>query len=46
VPRRHQYDLATDGRTYRYYLVWITQLPPGSENVAISDLALFGLQSR
>jgi serine/threonine-protein kinase len=33
--------LDTDGRRYRYYLLWIVRLPPGSEAAVISDLALF-----
>ena len=28
-------------KPYRYYLVWITQLPQGGDHVSISDLALF-----
>jgi tRNA A-37 threonylcarbamoyl transferase component Bud32 len=28
------------GRTYRYYLVWITQLPPSHGSVKIAELAL------
>jgi serine/threonine-protein kinase len=31
----------TPSKPYRYYLVWITQLPPGGNHVAISDLSLF-----
>jgi hypothetical protein len=33
--------LDTHGVALRYYLVWITQLPPGSETAAISQLTLF-----
>ncbi|MDX8152447.1 protein kinase [Patulibacter brassicae] len=32
--------LRTNGRRYRYYLVWITQLPPGAERVSIEALSL------
>src|SRR3954454_9607919 len=32
--------LATGAQKYRFYLVWITELPPDSPNVKISDLAL------
>jgi serine/threonine-protein kinase len=32
--------LTTD-QAYRYYLIWITQLPPQGDHAAISDLALF-----
>jgi tRNA A-37 threonylcarbamoyl transferase component Bud32 len=34
-------DLATGGARYRYYLLWITRLPPGSETAAISGITLF-----
>jgi eukaryotic-like serine/threonine-protein kinase len=27
---------------YRYYLLWITRLPPGSETAAVSGMTLFG----
>jgi eukaryotic-like serine/threonine-protein kinase len=33
--------LNTDGVVFRYYLLWITHLPPGSETAAISGLTLF-----
>jgi eukaryotic-like serine/threonine-protein kinase len=36
--------LDTNGRRYRYYLVWITQLPPGAERVEISEIKLFAPQ--
>jgi tRNA A-37 threonylcarbamoyl transferase component Bud32 len=29
------------GRAYRYYLVWLTTLPPKSESATIAELALF-----
>jgi tRNA A-37 threonylcarbamoyl transferase component Bud32 len=32
---------ATGGIRYRYYLVWITRLPSGSETAAISEMTLF-----
>jgi hypothetical protein len=34
--------LDTDGTAYRYYLVWITDLPRGEESVKISEIALLG----
>jgi hypothetical protein len=34
-------DLDTATNRYRYYLVWITKLPPGQEKVAISEIRLF-----
>ncbi|HSZ70860.1 MAG TPA: protein kinase [Solirubrobacteraceae bacterium] len=33
--------LDTDGVRYRYYLFWITRLPPGSETAAVSAITLF-----
>jgi len=40
VKRSQQVPLDTAGTRFRYYLVWITKLPPDSENATISDLAL------
>ena len=34
-------DLDTAGNRFRYYLVWITKLPPGQDQVAISEIRLF-----
>jgi len=34
-------DLDTAGNRFRYYLVWITKLPPGKDQVAISEIRLF-----
>ena len=42
VQARQSIRLDTHGRLYRYYLIWITSLPPGRTNASISDLALFG----
>jgi serine/threonine-protein kinase len=39
--RRQRFDLATGGRAYRYYLVWITQLPPDEGRVEITQVTLF-----
>jgi eukaryotic-like serine/threonine-protein kinase len=39
--KRQRFTLRTDGKAYRYYLVWITKLPPGEERVEISDVSLF-----
>src|SRR4051812_13598494 len=42
VRRKHQrFKLHTNGKQYRYYLVWITKLPPGQERVEISEVSLF-----
>jgi hypothetical protein len=38
---RDRMRLATDGKSYRYYLVWITRLPPGQSQVEISEIKLF-----
>jgi serine/threonine protein kinase len=40
VKRSQQVHLDTAGRRFRYYLVWIEQLPPNGTKVEISDLAL------
>jgi serine/threonine-protein kinase len=34
-------ELETDGRSYRHYLLWITELAPGDDRVEISELELF-----
>jgi len=39
--RKQRFRLATAGQQFRYYLVWITELPPGAGNVEISELSLF-----
>ena len=39
--KRQRFALRTGGKQYRYYLVWITKLPPGDERVEISDVSLF-----
>jgi serine/threonine-protein kinase len=37
----HQrFKLADSGERYRYYLVWITDLPPDSQRVEIGEIAL------
>ena len=33
--------LALSGRPHRYYLVWLTTLPPGTDAAAINELTLF-----
>jgi hypothetical protein len=40
--RREQqrFKLDTSERHYRYYLVWITKLPPEESRVRISELTL------
>jgi serine/threonine-protein kinase len=39
--KRQRFKLRTEDTPYRYYLVWITQLPEGEERVEISDVSLF-----
>ncbi|MFL5845568.1 MAG: protein kinase domain-containing protein [Solirubrobacteraceae bacterium] len=39
--RKTSLDLDTAGNPYRYYLVWITKLPPESERVELSEIDLF-----
>ena len=38
--RKQTFKLDTGDRRYRYYLVWITALPPDSDQVAITQLTL------
>jgi hypothetical protein len=47
VVRREEqsFRLDTGGETYRYYLVWITDLPPDEGRVSISELALVAPRS-
>ena len=33
--------LALSGHPYRYYLVWLTTLPPGMESASLNELTLF-----
>jgi serine/threonine-protein kinase len=42
VTGTQQVALDTAGRKFRFYLVWIDQLPPGETKATISDLALLG----
>jgi serine/threonine-protein kinase len=37
----HQRIRLSGGGSYRYYLVWLTTLPPGAESASISELTLF-----
>jgi eukaryotic-like serine/threonine-protein kinase len=41
IPAQITIPLTTHGARLRYYLLWITHLPPGSETAAISQLTLF-----
>jgi serine/threonine-protein kinase len=41
VHSRDRIPLDTSGRRLRYYLVWLTTLPPGQELASISEVTLF-----
>jgi serine/threonine-protein kinase len=41
VSRRRTISLHTGGTAYRYYLVWITSLPPGRQSVDVNEIQLF-----
>ena len=34
------------GASYRYYLLWLTRLPPGHQSAAISEVSLFSEAER
>jgi eukaryotic-like serine/threonine-protein kinase len=38
--REQRFEIDTEGKAYRYYLVWITALPEGDQRVEIDELAL------
>jgi eukaryotic-like serine/threonine-protein kinase len=46
VGERARIDLDLDGRSYRYYLLWITGLPEGRQTVEITQIALYRRQNR
>ncbi len=39
--RRERFTLETNDTLYRFYLVWITELPPEEQKVEIQDLTLY-----
>jgi eukaryotic-like serine/threonine-protein kinase len=41
--KKQKIVLNTAGKSYRYYLVWITALPPGSNFAAINEIAFYQL---
>jgi eukaryotic-like serine/threonine-protein kinase len=43
VQNHQQIQLDTAGRRYRYYLLWLTSLPPGKQMASIAELTLFKL---
>jgi hypothetical protein len=43
---KQRFNLNTEGKRYRYYLVWITALPPGADLVEIGEIGLAAPQRR
>ena len=41
VGPKQNIPLQTAGTRYRYYLVWITKLPPGKQSVELNEITLF-----
>ena len=41
VASTQRIPIDTAGQRFRYYLVWITKMPPGKENADIAELALY-----
>jgi eukaryotic-like serine/threonine-protein kinase len=41
VRSRQRIRLSSAATPYRYYLIWLTTLPPGQESASIADLTLF-----
>jgi eukaryotic-like serine/threonine-protein kinase len=41
IRNRQRIKLSSDGTPYRYYLLWLTTLPPGEESASLSELTLF-----
>ena len=41
VGARQRIAVDSDGRRFRYYLVWITTLPPGQNYASIAEVTLF-----
>jgi eukaryotic-like serine/threonine-protein kinase len=39
--KQQKLTLDTQGKPYRYYLLWITSLPQGAQKVSIGDIALY-----
>jgi hypothetical protein len=35
------FKLASGSHRYKYYLVWITQLPSGASNASINEIKLY-----
>ncbi|WP_249019271.1 protein kinase [Conexibacter sp. S30A1] len=41
VKRFQSFSLDSRGRRFRYYLVWITRLPPGREHAEVNEINLY-----
>jgi len=41
VKTNQTFPLSTDGKTYRYYLFWITTLPPNQIYISVNELKLY-----
>jgi len=41
VHNRERIQLSPGGQRFRYYLLWITTLPPNMQSAGITDLTLF-----
>jgi serine/threonine-protein kinase len=41
VHKRQRIRLSGAATPYRYYLIWLTTLPPGEESASISEVTLF-----
>jgi eukaryotic-like serine/threonine-protein kinase len=39
--QKERWLFTTKGKRYRYYMLWITSLPPGQQQVEISELTLY-----
>jgi serine/threonine-protein kinase len=44
--RKQRFELDTGDKRYRYYLVWITKLPPDEDSVGITQLTLSAPKAR
>jgi hypothetical protein len=38
---KERWQFTTRGKRYRYYMLWITSLPPGQQQVKVSELTLY-----
>src|SRR3954470_11259556 len=38
---KERWQFTTRGKRYRYYMLWVTSLPPGQQQVRVSELTLY-----